>query len=401
MNLNKLQLPLAMVLWLAFSVSVKAAPPMPESPLPASLAAGLNHLIKVVHSDEKQAFDLSRIEALLDFIGQPVSANELLYSTKTPDMPSAYYSFDVAASLARIIQYAYNPEIPAVVARPSSVRLAHWTEVEKKPAPLPKLWEALPNLSSPIIVHGIEYVENTPDLNSGAYFGYDLDRALILCRHRGKNLLISLSHQKQVSDVGRKGWILGSDQEWNYLYSGEKGINKPGMGWADAYMYDSYTVAIYLEVEASPSAPLTRCGTVQWLRAGWAGMNLVKRSHIYRGMDRFARDFKQIMENPNLPAVDELAAQFAQYEQMPAEVLREKTRQHLRLLNERYGHDDRQVADYLTADRSSENLTKEQMAANLVKEHTKLLLGKEIPHQASYLIGARKPPASGMQVQSQ
>jgi hypothetical protein len=398
MKYRKLYYPLAIALWLSLLTPATAAPPLKESPLPASLAAGLNHLLKVVNPAAKEAFDLSRIEALLDFVAQPAPANELQYSADTADMPSAYYQFDVAASLARIIQYGYNPQIPAMVARLSSVRLSHWAEVDP---PMPKLWHYLPELSSPKIFHGVEHVENTPDLFSCAYFGYDLDRTLILCRFKGKNLLLSLSRQKQVSDVGRKGWILGSDKDWNYLYSGEKGINKAGLGWVDSYMYDSCTIAIYMELEADPAAPLTRCGTIQWLKAGWAGMNLVKRSHIHRGIDRFARDFKQIIENPNLPTVDEMAAQFSHYAQMPAESLREKTRQHLRLLSQRYAHENRQVADFLNGDRYSEILTREQMSANLAKEYTKLLLGKENPRQAPYLLGAKQPPASGMDVRPQ
>jgi hypothetical protein len=86
---------------------------------------------------------------------------------------------------------------------------------------------------------------------------------------------------------------------------------------------------------------------------------------------------------------------------MPSETLREKTRQHLRLLGQRYGHESRQVADILSGDRYWQILTQEQMSANLVKEHTKLLLGKENYSQAPYLIGARLPPGSVMNVRSQ
>jgi hypothetical protein len=401
MKRNKLYFSLAAVLWLFLCMPAKAAPPLKESPLPPSLTAGFNHLLKVANPAAGEAFDLTRIEPVLDFIAQPAPANELGYSTDVLDMPSAYFQFDVAASLARIIQYTYNSQIPAVVTRPSSVRLSHWTEVDHRPQPLPRLWEYLPDLSSPRIVHGVEHVENTPDLFSGAYFAYDLDRTLILCRYKEKNLLISLSRQKQVSDVGRKGWILGSDEDWNYLYTGEKGINKTGLGWVDAYMYDSFTVAIYMQDETTPGAPITRCGTIQWLKAGWAGMNLVKRSHIYRGIHRFAHAFKQVIENPNLPDASEMAALFSHYEHMPEAVLREKTRQHLRLLSQRYDHEKRQVADLLTRDHYWQILTPEEMSANLIKEYTKVLIGKENSRQAPYLIGARQPSTASLKVRSQ
>jgi len=38
----------------------------------------------------------------------------------------------------------------------------------------------------------------------------------------------------------------------------------------------------------------------KWLNAGWAGMNVVKRSHIYDGSLRYTRSFKKVVESDDL-----------------------------------------------------------------------------------------------------
>ena len=41
----------------------------------------------------------------------------------------AYYDFIIRVGLYRILQYAYNPDIPSWAVMPSAVRLCKWTEV--------------------------------------------------------------------------------------------------------------------------------------------------------------------------------------------------------------------------------------------------------------------------------
>jgi hypothetical protein len=59
-------------------------------------------------------------------------------------------------------------------------------------------------------------------------------------------VLISVSSQNDLSEVGKKGCIVGDDKNWNYLYSNETGLNKTGMGWVDSYMYYAHSVLIYV-----------------------------------------------------------------------------------------------------------------------------------------------------------
>ena len=70
---------------------------------------------------------------------------------------------------------------------------------------------------------------DTPDLNTGVYHEYDLKRTLILLNHKGRQVLVSLSKQIDKSDVGKKGIILGNDNDWNYYYSGEPGFTRPAL----------------------------------------------------------------------------------------------------------------------------------------------------------------------------
>ncbi len=90
---------------------------------------------------------------------------------------------------------------------------------------------------------------------------------------------------------GKKGLVLGSDSDWNYLYSGKKGTNLPGLGWVSSYMYDSCTIMIYYEMD--PNEPLVRCAVFKWLKAGWSNINMVKKSHIYKGLVRYENSFKR------------------------------------------------------------------------------------------------------------
>ena len=125
----------------------------------------------------------------------------------------------------------------------------------------------------PVVVRGVETVEITPDINTGTYYKYDLDRTMILFKHQGRNVFVSLSRQKGQSEVGKKGVVVGDDEDWNYLYSGEKGINKTGLGWVDSYMYGSSSIILFYEPD--PDNPMVKCAVFKWLRAGWKKINMV------------------------------------------------------------------------------------------------------------------------------
>ena len=71
-------------------------------------------------------------------------------------------------------------------------------------------------------------------------------------KHEGRFVLLAISKQASISEVGKKGVILGQDENWTYLYSGQNGINRPGLGWVSSYMYDSYSVWVNAQLEKNP-----------------------------------------------------------------------------------------------------------------------------------------------------
>jgi hypothetical protein len=238
------------------------------------------------------------------------------------------------------------------------------------------VWDLLDDLDEPKIIKGIEYVVNTPDLVSGAYYGYDQDRTLILFKYCGKKVMVSLSKQRGKSEVGKKGLVLGTDEDWEYIYTGQPGLTKSGLGWVRSYMYDSVGVAVYYEIESR--RPLVRVGLFRWVHAGWANINMVKRHHIFNGIQRFAKSFQKVIEYAHLPQDDELADIYSQIERISIEELRQNIRHYLEILKNRY-KDSKDIpekwhkfifdgTDYL------DRLTQEEMKSTLFVERLKQVL---------------------------
>jgi hypothetical protein len=367
-----------LTVFLFASTHLVAGSDLKEAKIPASLNPGLEYLLSLTSKDKNEPVDLKLIHKVLDFVVSPKSSSSLYYSDKFFSSPSAYYEFDINTDLKHILQYTYNADIPSFAFMPSSVRLSYWTQVNGQNQDLPKLWTYISNSDCPIVVKGIKHVEITPDQFTGAYYRYDVDNVLILCKFRGKNLLISISKQKDRSDVGRKGIVLGSDNNWDYFYSGEKGLSMPGLGWVSSYMYNSIGISFLYEVDSKK--PVVRYSAFKWLRAGWANMNVVKNKHIHKGLVRYARDLKMILENPLLPEASELAKSFSDFKNHLPEDMREKVKSHLSALKDRYNGNklssgknfpkNLNIGKYLT------QMTNKEMYALLVVEYMKSILGK-------------------------
>ena len=214
------------MVFLFSSIQLATSSDLKETTIPDSLNPELEYLSTLVSSDNHGPVNLKFIEKVLDFVVSPKSSSSLYYTDKLFGSPSAYYEFDINTDLKHILQYTYNPDIPSVAFMPSSVRLSYWAQVNGQNQDLPKLWTYISNSDCPIVVKGIKHIEITPDQFTGAYYRYDVDNVLILCKFRGKNLLISISKQKDRSDVGRKGLVLGSDDNWDYFWYCQKFYEK-------------------------------------------------------------------------------------------------------------------------------------------------------------------------------
>ncbi|RTZ99832.1 MAG: hypothetical protein DSY89_07710, partial [Deltaproteobacteria bacterium] len=264
-----------------------------------SAVAGIDYLIEFIKPSFKAEFDPSRLAGLIDFISTSKPAGSRCRLPQRLNATPAYFEFDINRNFADILHLAYHPDIPPQIISPGSVRCSYWSHINGAEGSLPRLWKQTGHLSKPIVVKGVETEELTPDTFSGAYYRSLLDRALILFTGKGHRILISLTRQKKTSDVGKKGLIIGKDDQWNYFYSDEKGLTKPGLGWADSYIYDTFSIMVYYESERD--RPPTRACIFKWLRAGWLGFNMVKEKHIQSGFRRFVRDMKRVVESPRLP----------------------------------------------------------------------------------------------------
>lgn len=346
--------------------------------VPQSLAPAFEHLLAYTGDSNLEKPDAQQIDCIIDFINSAKDLDRTYSMGKRKGATSNYYEFALDRSLKDILDLVYNPDIPSHIATPASVRRSEWIRIDGRQKRLPKLSAFLAALTEPVLIKGLEFIENTPDTFSGAYYAYELDRALLLTRHEGHKVLISISSQKNKSNVGKKGLVLGSDDNWNYLYTGEMGCTKTGLGWVKSYMYDSASIIVYYELDGP--TPQVRCGVFKWLRAGWAGINMVQPHHIRNGAERFAKNFKNIIESPIMADTDRLTRSLKKINNLSKEDLRRKVKQYYLHLKQRHQHQSRLARQWF--DQLSVNdghLTKmktEEMKALLEKAYIQHLLGK-------------------------
>ncbi|MEW6039806.1 MAG: hypothetical protein AB1648_16415 [Pseudomonadota bacterium] len=376
------QAPLLSVIFLLLPLTVHAADAMRETGLPETIDNELDYLLGFVGKNrlDPHRFDAARIGRLLDFVESPKEETRLYRAGKRDGAASAYYESDLHRSLDHLLRLTYSNDIPSVFTAPSTVRTERWTAVDAPGQRLPQLWAQPADPDKPVVVTGMEHLVNSPDSHSGAYYEYDLYRTLILTRVRGRKLLISLSGQSGESRVGRKGIIVGPDDNWDYLYTDQTGLNRMGLGWASTHMYDSQSVAFYLETE--PSAPKTRFGVFKWIRAGWAGINVVNSQHIFSGLRRFGEVFKRIAEHPRTDDTAALARGFRQVSRLPQPRLKRIAQDYLARLRKRCEEEgllaDADVRALFQDGRYLGSLSREDMESILVVEYAKEILGK--PH---------------------
>ncbi|WP_031387802.1 hypothetical protein [Desulfonatronum thiodismutans] len=229
-----------------------------------------------------------------------------------------YYGYGIAAPVGRIINHIYHSELPPSLFHPSVVRVGKWSEEPEEN--IPELWKNLEE-GQVVVVRGRELEENTPDVSTGGYYTYQTDRMIVLVAHEGEKYLLSVSKQKDESSVGRKGVVIGDDQDWNYFYTDEEGLTTGGLGWVNSYMFDSFSVTV---LSADPVDPeRTRHAMFKWVRAGWSGMNMVRPSHVRNGCQRFAQSLVRLMESDDLPEIEALIAMSKRVQAMDEqEVLR-------------------------------------------------------------------------------
>jgi hypothetical protein len=324
-------------------------------------------------NDSRGGLDERDVGVLVDHVLSPKQDKEYALP-ESQGCPGAYQEFDTKSNFRRFMDYSYNALIPSVVTRPSSLRYSLWRDSQGKAQKLPGSWKPVPPAGAPVILHGLQHDSNTPDLTTGVYYEYDLKRTLIWLNYKGRQVLVSVSKQIDKSNVGEKGLILGDDSDWNYYYSGEPGSAKAGLGWVKSYIYDYFSVNVYVESGAAPAS--VRTGVFQWIRAGWSGINFVQPDHIIKGLKRFARNKKMIMESPRLPDPNQMIAAYQGLLNMPAMDLTSK----YNLLQQARRSSALQTGK-ISAAKAGESVSiaktsKEQMVEELMLEYLKKVLGK-------------------------
>jgi hypothetical protein len=318
---------------LALWTNAMAASAEPSQKLPPEVNATLHYLLGLVDESGEIVFDSQKIESLVG-LWETAKSDEGIYSADCSfDAPSAFHQFAVNVGLQQIIDYTLDANIPSFFFWPSSLRLTRWTRVDGGDKQFERLQAANRQLDKPFIMRGAEHVTITPDQHTGAYYTYDVNKVIILSPCRQGQAMISIYKQKAPSAVGRRGWVLGEDDEWSYLYTQDKGLNLKGLGWANTYMYDSYGVTIYYQ--PSMESPLVTAGVFSWVNAGWAHINMVKPKHIHDGLVRVALAFKTVLEDPKLPDAQILAQTFSKSKDLPTPVLRNYVNDYLTSLKTR------------------------------------------------------------------
>jgi hypothetical protein len=338
------------------------------SPVPAAA-------MKLVRfcADPKAGLDAQAVATLVDYVLAPKLKKEVALP-QIENATGAYYEFDTRINFANFLQYSYNSKIPSALTSPSSLRYSQWIDLPGELPKLPSSWKAPGPGGKPVIIYGLQRDGITPDLTTGVYYEYDLKRTLILLNHKGRQVLISISKQIDISDVGKQGFILGNDDDWNYYYSDLPGSARTGLGWVKSYIYSFFSVGVYVDSGASPAA--VRSGIFQWLRAGWSGVNFVQAEHIIKGTKRHARNFKTILESPNLPAPNQIASTYQRLSALPPNDLVEKysalqqARHSLAVQSGKIKTNEMKKQD------SHTNTPKEQIIEELMLEYLKITLGK-------------------------
>ena len=363
----------------------------PEVKIPESIYPGLDHFLDQVDPEKNISFDPELVAGVMEFIAGPKEDHRLYFADDLLRMPSAYYEFDSLADINKVADYAFNPDIPDIATMPSSVRLFQWMDEKGQRRRAPRVQRYLDNLDTPVVEKSLQYVEITPDTHSGAYYGYNLYQTLVVFKYKQRKVIITISRQRDDSTVGRKGYVLGTDDDWDYFYSGEKGLTLPALGWVSSYMYASSAINIFYEID--PGSPRVRCAMFKWLRAGWSGINMVQRKHIYNGLKRFGGTFKQIIEYPALPPVNLLAADFSRIRNLSEDTLRSKMNIYSTILKKRYNRDNqngkKKIYNMLADQNHWSGLSRDEMESALVIEYMKGVIGKTDAGEVEELLGIR------------
>lgn len=350
--------------------------------LPKELEAALSELLQAAPADQPAPPE-SVVNIVLRFVTATDNA-AFLHPASREHGAGIFYRDVIRQPLRTVAGYLLDPRVPGETIYPSTVRRNVWLPGSDVLTQGAQLLDAPYPPAAPLVTRGREYEETTPELSSGCYYNYTLDRLFVLTSMGGRTALVTVSLMPEPSQVGLKGDIVGPDANWKYVYTKDKGTNLPMLGWAETYLYGSATVNVF--IESAPGSKRTDIYTFKWAKAGWSGMNVVKPSHILAGVRRYLSGFKQIMESPKRPAPDTIAAWSAELDKRSAEELRDGLNNFAADLEQRGVGDDilsqPGFQAVLKEGGYAKSLSKENAAAELMKLRMREALGLSLPSEA-------------------
>jgi hypothetical protein len=349
-----------------------------EIRLPEPVTESLQYLLGLLKTDNNEEITMVRIAPIIDFVSfREKTWPALYYSEDNFKAQSAYHEFDIKQGLEEILKYAYSPRmIPSQAIIPSSIRLSYWKKFTGIQDSEPWRWNYPVSEKQFQVIRGIQHEATTPDVSSWTYYSYDLDRLLMLSRYKDRNIFFSISSQQDKAP-GKKAFALGNDKDWNYLYTQETGVNKAGLGWVTPYMYESFSITVFVE---QPDKSSATCAMFKWLNAGAANINMVKKHHIQEGIKRFEAGFKMVLENPHLPEPEELAAAFSRIDNISTANMKMEISDYFQQLKARYHQDEifknKELTDFFTSPEYLNQLTPYELKSILNLEYMKTILKK-------------------------
>ena len=331
--------------------AVRPAQALGPHGVPPGLEDAVRHLC--VEVLQGQAPDPVRMAPLLELVRHRGDAS--LGLPKFQDAPGAYQGFAIPMPMQRLLRFLYNPAIPQEVVKPFSIRSSVWTtpgaaEEQRR------LWADPWPPRETVVIRGEQFDRTTPDPSTGGCYAMRLRRAIVFIPEAGA--VLSVSVQPEPSEVGVKGYSLGRDHEGRYVYSGEQGLTRAGLGWVSSRIQTNVSIGVYVQ-ESDASV---RSGVFQWMRAGWSGLSVVTEGHVAASLVRYRSLLSDwIASGP--PDPQRLEAIFAEAERMSDDELRVRAGTVLgrwRALAEREGV---RAAERILADGYEEMLDRGELVA--------------------------------------
>ncbi len=297
--------------------------------------------------------------------GTFLSLNEREYGNGT------YYQAKVDFNLKDYIDYSLDPKVPTEILYPASIRRGYWREDSKilQDASAIKALKLPPEQM--FYTSGIENEEITPDLTSGCYYNYELKRLVVVTKDpvTGSTAVISAAVQVAPSSIGLKGLVLGNDSDLNYIYTDVTGSNLSMVGWAKTQIYASANISVWIEKNGELYA-----NSLNWLKAGWSGMNVVEAENITSGVERGNKSLNSFLSSKNRPSQKEIEDYHISLKNKNDQELEESLQAQANKLLELANSGEKLSDDYMKALRDgnyAKSLSKEHKIAELLKLYIK------------------------------